>query len=417
MKRLLLIFVLTGSLLACQEQIIHNQSQQCFKMTISDALPVQFWLNDCETYNEKEVCGVHSFCFCQPFECDDELKVQFIETNPDDYTLGIYDENDTLIHSVDFNNGNLLADYPLSGWTNIAGPDPDWTTGSTPSVTLPTSGGSDKLSETISGIPSGEIKVRYRVELDQFSSVDFTVGFYRLGALLSDIDMAIVAGFNTGEMDFTLAQVPDEIRLSATNLSAGSRTITVHSIRAYLNDSEGVYYDASFIPSNLSPEICNQKIQLKILDGEDNILAKTDCIDIKQNHDCSQLIEYTNNRNLASLNFNQDSSPPITFYLRVPAVFFHKSFPQEQDVIELSNSEFVATSSRLETKKLMQLDYLPYYMHKKIQLALMCQGVTIDNQAWIKRDPYEIVEGSKRYPNKMANVYLTEADNVQRNVL
>ena len=50
-----------------------------YLMTISNANPIQFWVNGKLTYNEQEVCGINPACFCQPFNCDDEIKIQVTE--------------------------------------------------------------------------------------------------------------------------------------------------------------------------------------------------------------------------------------------------------------------------------------------------------------------------------------------------
>lgn len=65
-------------------------------MVISDAQPIQFWLDRLETFNEKEVDGIFGRCFCQPFKADDEITMQFKDTTGLTRGLTIYDENGTL---------------------------------------------------------------------------------------------------------------------------------------------------------------------------------------------------------------------------------------------------------------------------------------------------------------------------------
>lgn len=73
-------------------------------MTVSDALPVQFWLADCETYNEHVPQGVHQVCWCQPWNCDDEIVIQF--TDPDVLDLSLI---------VNSSEGEVLVQLPLPG--------------------------------------------------------------------------------------------------------------------------------------------------------------------------------------------------------------------------------------------------------------------------------------------------------------
>lgn len=61
-------------------------------MTFSDALPVQFWLQECETFNEYEAQGVHHACWCQPWNCDDEIVIQFKEDTGGSYTLAVINQ-------------------------------------------------------------------------------------------------------------------------------------------------------------------------------------------------------------------------------------------------------------------------------------------------------------------------------------
>lgn len=71
-------------------------------MTLSDALPVQFWLIACQTFNQYEAEGVHHVCWCQPWNCGDEIVIQFQETSGGDYLLSVVDENDAVLFEDSF---------------------------------------------------------------------------------------------------------------------------------------------------------------------------------------------------------------------------------------------------------------------------------------------------------------------------
>lgn len=71
-------------------------------MTISDALPVQFWINGVATFNEAEEAGIEHTDFCQPFNADDEIKIQFTDEEGLLFNLNIYDSDDMLIGSIYF---------------------------------------------------------------------------------------------------------------------------------------------------------------------------------------------------------------------------------------------------------------------------------------------------------------------------
>jgi hypothetical protein len=256
-------------------------------MTISDALPVQFWSVYDNTYNESEICGIHNACWCQPWNCSDPILIQLTDTPGLTYTLRIVDESDDIV---------------------------------------------DTLSMT----------------------------------------EALVPGVDTTS-----------------------------------------YYQVSFVPSNL--DVCNQYVKLQIRRGAD-VVAKSDCLDVRTSHQCTYLIEYSNSRNYAGLIYGANESPDVIFSIRVPSRFFHERYPEEDDAIELTSS-VVITSSQVKTQRLLEVQHSPYYFHKKVKLVLKHQNLNIDNLTWQKEESYDIIEGNKRWPLKPATCYLTETTSVERNVI
>jgi len=175
-------------------------------------------------------------------------------------------------------------------------------------------------------------------------------------------------------------------------------------------------WQVSYVPGQGSPSpVTDQKIQFKIL-GDSSMVAQSDCIDIKVSHDASILIEYSNSNNYAGLNFVAQT-PDTTFYLRVPAVFFHEEPTTEQEDLELSDDTIQTLWSKIGKKRMLEVGYVPYYMHEKIVLVLASQFVTIGDRDWIRRDEYSIDKGNKRYPLKRATVLLTDQDYIKRNLL
>lgn len=82
-------------------------------MVVSDALPVQFWSVDTDTYNEREPEGVFRKCFCHPFENSDLIRVQFDFRINDTFTLRVYDADETLLQTIAFIN-TLSTVYTVS---------------------------------------------------------------------------------------------------------------------------------------------------------------------------------------------------------------------------------------------------------------------------------------------------------------
>ena len=68
-------------------------------ISISDAIPVQFWLNGVESYNTKIEPGIEKICFNQLFNADDEIRIQFTDDTGQSYRLKVYDLEDALLFS------------------------------------------------------------------------------------------------------------------------------------------------------------------------------------------------------------------------------------------------------------------------------------------------------------------------------
>jgi hypothetical protein len=111
-----------------------------------------------------------------------------------------------------------------------------------------------------------------------------------------------------------------------------------------------------------------------------------------------------------------DISPDVDFNLRVPAIFFHQRFPKEEETILLSTS-MVSANSVIRRQRLLDVDYVPYYFHEKLNLILQHQFVNIYSREWVTQEAYEIVEGNRQWPVKKGKIYLSEKEFVMRNVL
>jgi len=247
-------------------------------MTYSDALPVQFWLPDVDTFNEKEVCGVHPVCYCAPWNAADSIALQF--------------QHDSELYLV---------------------------------------------------VKDSEGNEEAGIELNRVGDVHYT----------------------------------------------------------------------SYIPQNHG--FTDEQIQFLIKNGSDQTLLKSDCLDIKESHNCTNLIEYYDTRDYACIIY-ESVSPDQTFAIRVPSVFFHDEFPEEDEILELIDTN-INTANQVKTQRMLEVDYMPYYMHLKLKLILKHKFVIIDGANWVKEEAYDIPKGDKRWPHKKANVLLTKKASIVRNVL
>lgn len=394
----------------------------CPLMEVSDASPVQFWRIDCDTYNESVPDGVHYKCFCHPWKCDDEIKVPITELFDLEYYLRIDDEDGNTLDTVDFIEStqvgsNILAGHPFEDWQNDGGSGTAWATGPTPSITLVGISFSQLLEEDVV-MPAGT----YTVDFSLFRSttdINATLRFYS-GATLVETE-TITPVFGTGTITdsfiLQLTQSVDRVAVFSQNGAVGSRSLTMISLAI---NKKTFSYVASFVPSDLG--ICEQKIQLYIVESTaspDAEEAKSDCLHISDLHpDPTVLYEYSNNRNFAGIIY-EDLSPVQTFQIRVPAVFFHEQFPEEDEAIELSDSKIINLNGVVRAQRLFDTAHMPYYMHRKMKLIFKHQTLLtpIDDKYWTKQDAYEIQEGNRTWPLKKAKCWLTERDFVQRNVV
>src|SRR5687768_6101626 len=282
-------------------------------MTFSDAIPVQFWLIDCDTFNESEPYGINHKCFCAPWECDDEIKIQFQDTAAQNFVLLIYDDEDSLLDSIPIDeteDGVYLTSFTpsdntpdfcdkkiqlqirkeagsqgvtlpaLNTFANDGGAGTAWSLGSTPSVTRASIGSSEILFADFAFIDG----VSYTLEMD------FTaLGSATCQLFLQIYDASFVSHFSTfdsfsgaetasSSLTFTATTSTTKIGITASWLSNNSETITITDIDATRTV------------------------------GQAELIAKSDCLDVKSEHEGTLLITYSNFRNYAGI-INNNGSP------------------------------------------------------------------------------------------------------------
>jgi len=117
------IFVLWSLLLTWELPLVAN------KVTISDSNPVQFWPIAESTYNETAVCSIEPVFWCQPFEGDDEIRLQFLGDEYFTYNLIAYDDQDVELQKMPFGEiGDDLfeLDFLIDGLSGKINPPTSW---------------------------------------------------------------------------------------------------------------------------------------------------------------------------------------------------------------------------------------------------------------------------------------------------
>lgn len=412
-------------------------------MTASDALPVQFWDFDDETFNEEEVCGLNlQDCFCQPFDCDDIFYLQFNSDNPVFIRVHSTEFPDYDINLVEAADGIWAVNDPSHTWGLVAGTvSPECTTrriqlivyeDSTTTVGAPDTDWENIPADFTAGPYAG-----YAVFNDDFDSraaTTFTVNAAAVQKLFrARLPLSIPNGSSTNAITASI---------SVTGVTSGSYLCVMYygkedgtpvsnvesktlvngvNVKTFtfttLTDS--AEYLFIFIDTTAEPTTFLTVITVTpsyVIFGGENPVLKSDCIEVAEQDGCTQLIQYTNSQDFDGISYGSAMSPDPNFYLRIPAVFYKRKNPQEQEDMELSDGEIVTLRNTITQKKLLETGFLPGYMHLKLQKVLMHDTVIINSIYWKKRDSYEDNQPDK-YNLYRASVLLTKQGSIEKNTI
>lgn len=396
-------------------------------LTISNANPFQFWLTGEETFNQKEVCSIYPVCFCEQIDPSEYIgRLDIIDTTDSANYILVYLDDGSIYAQYQFSIGNDHHQY-LFITDSVQSLENrkillKITSASTVKLTVPSSW-SDALggfsftksstqftaSHTGAGGRTYAAKKLLQSSIPSGTLIKFPFTILGGGSWLGFVSVV----FYDSDPDSGGTPVGTQ---SFSGLTSG---ITYNENVSITLTGDATYIVIStLLPNTGSAENIVITIPVGyILFAPDNtVLASTDCIDIVSD-DCTQLIKYSNSTSFAGLDFTL-SSPSTDFQLRIPAVFFEENYPQEQEDLELSDDTIVTLWSKIEAKKTLDIGYMPFYMHLKLQMILMMDDVTIDGVSYRLRDPYQITpSSSKRSALRRASVVLSQKDFIDRNLL
>lgn len=444
------LFVILACLLSCSEQKID--------MNTSHALPIEFWDIDEETYNEKQVCGITPICFCQPRICSDEIQIvlptETVIDTPNDYNL-LIKENDLLIKSIPFQryttsvietniNQDTEFETDLNGWFNTngsgtapasGGSTPDWawfsSFGGCAKVQTYTSFGTKPLRFSGLSVPQEEFTIRVRYAIIGASSIDMPLRLIIRNASNTQLYEITITPIRDANQHYFYAVISSAaiwenadymlLLTNSTGYVAGDQILFTDVIiysgtdAPYSINHQTSRYLLSVVPNDY--DLCNKQVRLYIAndDSPNTLIKKSDCISFKNSHPCTTLIEYSNATDFDGI--ENSSSPMTIFNLLIPAIFFEEQNTKEGEDIELSNDEIIRLYDKIEEKRLLQIGFMPHYMHRKLLLALSFDFVTIDGKEWIARDEYKKNDGDRHYPLKTASILLTDKNFIKENQL
>lgn len=402
---------------------VHENIRLCrFEMIFSDGLPVQFWPVDCETFNEKEVDGINRACWCQPWQCDDEIIVQFQDddSSPEpEYALLVKNSLGAVLTDLTFDKiaDNTFSKTFVASEHDVCDQQISLAVATTEALEALEPSSWDDVDTAFDSKTSTHFIAEVTEDNGAFGatmplvvapgeSVRVVLSFSMSGTWTPATGTAPAPfQFDLRDGSGNIVSNADLIALPFNGSAGGSVTLTateesaVLSLRVFKNVGSGTA-DVSITITALT----------KYLE-----LFKSDCLNIRTVQEETELFEYSNNRNYYGLVY-EDASPAPSFFIRVPCVFFHERFPQEDRAIERTGST-VVTSSKLKTQRLLQVKHSPDYFHKKLIMVLSQHNVTNGGKQWKKEEAYEKEDGDIRYPLKRATVYLTEKNFLVRNTL
>jgi len=349
-------------------------------------------------------------------------EISYLYTIDEEYVLTARDEDDEELMSVPFtgSGGSLNASFTpedydicdqkitleisntlqipeLFAWYNSDVGDASWLGVGTnnPFILIPIGNSyTDELKTTLSltSLPADGYSFYYDFSINipvESNDLFFIVGLRQGNFIVGSNDFQPLAAGEThfhGTVNILASGIPDNMYIQFFR-NAGS------------ND-----YIAAFSSFDISSEA--------------DKLYKSDCIDIKELHAESLLIDYSNHSNYAGIEYGEITPDP-SYSIRIPAVFFQTRFPQEGEDAELSNSQIIALNSLVKEQRLLSTGRMPIYMHRKMVLVLNHQFIYIDGQYWEKgTEAYELKEKSnKRDSFDMYTCWLTRQNFVARNIL
>lgn len=442
MKKLLTLALLL--FISCTDHDINP----CKMATVSKALPIELWPADEEVYNEKEICGVAHDCWKQPWNCEDIIRIQF-EEDSSDYEIIVVDKNDNILGDpIPASKTALEGQYTFTNedfdvgmvpWGNadplaVGRPAFGWQVGGTVRADGTTSESTYLYQENTQaddGLwPAGDYVVEYDIDNNSSGGSSPLSETIYVRTFMDDMnspsppaaddtDPIMRGSPNISVLTFTLATPVKNIgfQIAKTGPSTGSEIdVTINYLRMTQSPAMSYMHYAEFSFSDIIGA-CDNDVRVYVRRVSDEvIILKSDWQDVKEAHECTSLFHYWNNNDYENLMYD-DVSPAQSFYLRLPMDFWQERPVEEMETHDLSNNKTIALNSQVKFQTLMDTDFLPMYMHKKITLILKHQNLVIDGNYYTQHESYNITPGNKRYSTKRGNVWLDQRDFVARNTM
>jgi len=173
---------------------------------------------------------------------------------------------------------------------------------------------------------------------------------------------------------------------------------------------------------SLYPEIINTKKFFVVIDDtDDKIRAASDHQQFKSDIQRSVLINYMND-DVPFL----DILTGVQMQIRIPGTFVFEEEPETVETDSLSDGSVVELTSEVKRTRLLQTEYMPDYMHRKLKYILKCKTKQIDGEVggeyWKQETPYEKdgapgpTDDKSVFEFRRGRVTLTLDGSIKRNV-
>jgi len=118
--------------------------------------------------------------------------------------------------------------------------------------------------------------------------------------------------------------------------------------------------------------------ELIVLQGENKLLATSECISVRDSHKSGLLIKYTNDTNFTGFDYTNG----LVNQIRIIAHFWQPINPQTKSIYEQSTGDITTLKSTVKKGFILETDYMPEYMQRKLSLIFAHTGIEINGVSY-----------------------------------
>lgn len=385
-------------------------------MEISNANPIQWWLIDQASFNNKIEVGIEHKNYCQPFNSEDPIRDQFRDAVDLTFRMAIYNTDDEEVDSIDYveiqdgiyellfvpddysitNEEVYLKRFQVEAFSN-----PDFADGLDDWENIVSATGAawgvpfTKASTNLTWTLVAGTKETYHLRHD-FPQTTPTARTVNYAIEVTDATFGGLVGDSNFYARYRKAGVAVGVAQLIRNIPPvdfGS-LITDSFVTAESDFDEIEFYFTGAVSTGAAEGDINYDVELFEVDGLlEAPVAYTDHINIKVNHPKTRLFSYSNDIEYAGLDYTDNQN----FHIRVKSKFYDIEEVEENESEDFSDGSTEKISSSTKEGKLLETYDMPPYMHRKIRRVLQHNSIYIENQAWVKEGSYETTKIHEKY--------------------